>query len=45
MGPGGNWKLREHVSALRVLLGPPRGRGEPGDSHPVIREWGGHGRF
>jgi hypothetical protein len=21
------------------------GRAEPGDSHPVIYEWGGHGQF
>jgi hypothetical protein len=41
--PDGVCQPREHVSALQVLLKPTLiyGKGEPGDSHPIINEWGG----
>jgi hypothetical protein len=43
LGPGGNQKLREHVSALQVNLKPTitYGKGTQSDSHPIINEWGG----
>jgi hypothetical protein len=42
VGPGGGRQPGEQVSAPRVLLKPMLTYGEePGDSHPIVNEWGG----
>jgi hypothetical protein len=43
MDAGGLCRQRENASLPQVLLKlhSPMGREEPGDSHPMISEWGG----
>jgi hypothetical protein len=43
VGAGRVCQQRNHAFLFQVLLNPTltHGRAEPGDSHPIMKEWGG----